>query len=161
MSKVRGTRDFKIRMATKNDVPEILSLIKELAGYEKLLHAVEATEQSLHESLFIKRAAEALIAEDANQVYGFALFFHNFSTFVGKPGLYLEDIYVRPQFRGLGIGKAIFMELKRIAVDRNCGRMEWSVLDWNKSAIDFYKSLGAEAMDTWTVYRLNETDIKQ
>lgn len=153
--------DLTIRAAVESDVPMVLSLIRELAGYEKLLHAVEATEERLHDSLFVKNAAEALIAEDANQVYGFALFFHNFSTFVGKPGLYLEDIYVKPAFRGFGIGKAIFRRLMDIAAERDCGRMEWSVLKWNTPAIEFYKSLGASAMDEWTVYRLSEKDLKK
>ncbi|MFN0243547.1 MAG: N-acetyltransferase family protein [Planctomycetota bacterium] len=144
-----------ISPATPADVPTILTLIRELAEYERLSHAVVATEEHVHASLFGERPrAEALLARDDRAVAGFALFFHNYSTFVGRPGLYLEDLFVRPAFRGRGIGRALLAELARIAVERDCGRMEWSVLDWNVDAIGFYEKLGAQPMSEWTVFRL-------
>jgi GNAT superfamily N-acetyltransferase len=150
-----------IRPATPNDVPTILTLIRELAEYEKLAHQVEATEPLLHEALFGRQpACEVLMAEMGSDTVGYALYFHNFSTFVGRKGLYLEDIYVRPERRGAGIGRALLSALAGIALERNCGRMEWSVLDWNESAIRFYRSLGAELMDGWTTCRLTESDIR-
>ncbi len=150
-----------IRPATPNDVPTILTLIRELAEYEKLAHQVQATEPLLHEALFGSQpACEVLMAEMGSDTVGYALYFHNFSTFVGRKGLYLEDIYVRPERRGAGIGRALLSALAGIALERNCGRMEWSVLDWNESAIRFYRSLGAELMDGWTTCRLNESDIR-
>ncbi len=146
---------MQIREATPADVPLILSLIRELARYEKLEHSVVATEDILRESLFGPRAyAETLILEDQEGPQGFALFFHNFSTFVGRPGLYLEDLFVKPEARGKGYGKALLARLARIARDRNCGRFEWSVLDWNEPSIQFYKSLGAVPLDEWTMYRV-------
>ena len=149
-----------IREATKKDVPLILSLIKELAVYEKLLHEVVATEDQLTEMLFgQKKYAEVLIANYDNENAGFALFFHNFSTFLGKPGIYLEDLYVKPQLRGKGIGKSILLSLVKLAKERNCGRVEWAVLNWNEPSIKFYKSLGAKPMNQWTVYRLSEDEI--
>ncbi len=149
-----------IREATKRDVALILSLIKELAVYEKLLHEVVATEDQLTEMLFgQKKYAEVLIANYDNENAGFALFFHNFSTFLGKPGIYLEDIYVKPQLRGKGIGKSLLLSLVKLAKERNCGRVEWAVLNWNESSIKFYKSLGAKPMNQWTVYRLSEDEI--
>jgi len=149
-----------IREATKKDVPLILSLIKELAVYEKLLHEVVATEDQLTEMLFgQKKYAEVLIANYDNENAGFALFFHNFSTFLGKPGIYLEDLYVKPQLRGKGIGKSLLLSLVKLAKKRNCGRVEWAVLNWNEPSIKFYKSLGAKPMNQWTVYRLSEDEI--
>jgi GNAT superfamily N-acetyltransferase len=147
--------DLYIRYAARDDVPVLLSLIRELAEFEKLLHAMQASEAELAEELFgSKRVAEALIAELSGEVVGFALFFHNFSTFVGRKGLYLEDLYVRPHARRRGVGRALITFVAKIAVERRCGRFEWSVLDWNTRAIDFYRSLGAVAMDEWTVQRV-------
>jgi GNAT superfamily N-acetyltransferase len=144
-----------IRPATSDDVALIAQLIRELAEYEKLAHAAVATEAGLHEQLFGERpAAEVLIAEADGAPAGFALFFHSFSTFLGKRGLYLEDLFVRPAFRGLGLGRHLMAALARIAVQRDCGRFEWSVLDWNEPAIGFYRRLGAVGMDAWTVQRL-------
>ncbi|WP_240126478.1 GNAT family N-acetyltransferase [Thermomonas alba] len=148
-------RVLSIRPATAGDVPLIHQLIVELAEYEQLAHAVVATEADLHAQLFGERpAAEVLIGEVNGEAAGFALFFHNFSTFLGKRGLYLEDLYVRPAFRGAGLGRHLMAALARIAVQRGCGRFEWSVLDWNQPAIAFYRRLGATGMDEWTVQRL-------
>jgi len=144
-----------IRTATADDVPVILAFIRELAEYERLSDAVVATEASLTTALFGQApAAEVLIAELDGAPAGFALFFHNFSTFLSRRGLYLEDLYVRPAHRRLGIGRALFRRLAALAVERGCGRMEWSVLDWNESAQRFYEGLGAVPMDEWTTYRL-------
>ena len=158
----KNSDKIKIRSAEIKDSEIILKLIKELSVYEKLSHTVINNEVLLKENLFGKRKfAEVLIADFENQSVGFALFFHNYSTFVGKPGIYLEDLYVKPEMRGKGIGKALFLELIKIAKERNCGRVEWSVLNWNKSAIDFYKSMGAIPMDEWTVYRLTSDKIEE
>jgi len=158
----KNSDKIKIRSAEIKDSEIILKLIKELSVYEKLSHTVINNEVLLKENLFGKRKfAEVLIADFENQPVGFALFFHNYSTFVGKPGIYLEDLYVKPEMRGKGIGKALFLELIKIAKERNCGRVEWSVLNWNKSAIDFYKSMGAIPMDEWTVYRLTSDKIEE
>ena len=147
--------DLYIRYATRDDVSVLLSLIRELAEFEKLLHVVQASEAELAAELFgAPRVAEALIAELSGEVVGFALFFHNFSTFVGRKGLYLEDLYVQPHARRRGVGRALITFVAKIAVERRCGRFEWSVLDWNTRAIDFYRSLGAIAMDEWTVQRV-------
>lgn len=147
-----GTR---IREATERDVPLILSFIRALAEYEKLSHEVGATEEDLLANLFGGRPfAEVLIAEQDEAPAGFALFFHNFSTFLGKPGIYLEDLYVKPEFRGAGTGKKLLVHLARLAKERGCGRLEWWVLDWNEPSIGFYRKIGAVAMDDWTVYRL-------
>ncbi len=144
-----------IRPATRADVPTIVSLIRALAVYERLPHEVELDDAALAEHLFGPRPyAECLMAEDAGAVVGFALFFHNYSTFGGKPGLYLEDLFVIPEARGRGHGKALFVELAKLATARNCGRLEWAVLDWNEPAIGFYQKLGAVAKDEWTTYRL-------
>lgn len=144
-----------IRPATAGDATTIATLIRELAEYELLAHEVVLDERRLHEHLFGPRPfAEVLLAEERGEVVGFALFFHNYSTFLGRPGVYLEDLFVRPQHRGRGHGKALLSAVARLAVQRGCGRLEWSVLDWNESAIGFYRSLGAVAMDEWTVYRL-------
>ncbi len=139
---------MEIRTATEADVPLILSLIKELAEYERLFHEVSATEDVLRESLFGERqGAEALIGYHERAPAGFALFFHNFSTFLGRPGIYLEDLYVRSEFRGKGVGRAMLVYLAKLAKERNCGRLEWSVLDWNEPAISLYRSIGAAPMD--------------
>ncbi|MDE2407509.1 MAG: GNAT family N-acetyltransferase [Xanthomonadaceae bacterium] len=144
-----------IRAATPEDVPLIRQLITELADYERLADAAVATDTDLLAQLFGPHpAAEVLIGEVDGEAAGFALFFHNFSTFLGKRGLYLEDIYVRPQHRGCGLGKHLMAMLARIAVQRGCGRFEWSVLDWNTDAIGFYRRIGAVGMDAWTVQRL-------
>jgi GNAT superfamily N-acetyltransferase len=144
-----------IRPATADDVPLIRQLIVELAEYERMRDAVVATDAQLREHLFgTQPAAEVLIGEVDGQPAGFALFFHNFSTFLGQRGLYLEDLFVRPQFRGAGLGKHLMATLARIAVQRGCGRFEWSVLDWNAPSIGFYRSIGAVGMDEWTVQRL-------
>jgi GNAT superfamily N-acetyltransferase len=146
-----------IRSAVESDVPLILSFINELAEYEKLLHQVKVTEELLRESLFgAKRFVEVLIAEYNGEPAGQALFFHNFSTFIGRPGIYLEDLYVRPHLRGNGIGKALLQSLINLAKERNCGRAEWAVLDWNKPSINFYKSIGANPMNEWIIFRLTE-----
>ncbi len=146
---------FEIRSATSADVPGILSFINKLAVYEKLAHEVTATEAGLQETLFgERRYAEVVIAYHHGQPVGFALFFHNYSTFLGKPGIYLEDLYVDEDQRGKGFGKALLIHLARLAEERNCGRLEWSVLDWNEPAIKFYKSLGAVPLDEWTVFRV-------
>jgi len=153
---------IKIRFAEIHDTPTILHLIKELSVYEKLAHTVINTEDQIKTYLFgHHKFAEVLIANFDNHPVGFALFFHNYSTFVGKPGIYLEDLFVLPEMRGKGVGKKLFLELVRIAKDRNCGRIEWSVLNWNKPAIDFYKNMGAIPMDEWTVYRLTEDKISK
>lgn len=145
-----------IRPAVPADLSAIVTLIRALAEYEKLAHAVVLDEAALATHLFGPRPyAECLLAEDGGAVVGFALFFHNYSTFVGKPGIYLEDLFVYPEHRGKGHGKALLLELARLAVARGCGRLEWAVLDWNEPAIGFYKSLGAVPMDEWTVYRLS------
>lgn len=146
---------LNIRAAERSDTALILELIRGLAEYEKLSHEVVATPELLEKWLFGERpVAEVLIAEWEGLPRGFALFFHNFSTFLGRPGFYLEDLYVQPEFRGRGIGKALLLRLARLAVERGYGRVEWSVLDWNEPAIRFYKSLGAKPMDEWTVFRL-------
>ena len=147
--------DFKLRFATVHDVPLILSFIKQLADYEKLSHEVVATEDILRETLFGERkGAEVIIGEYKKEAVGFALFFHNFSTFLGRPGLYLEDLYIKPEMRGKDLGKIMLSYLAHLAKERGCGRLEWWVLDWNEPSINFYKSLGATAMDEWTVFRL-------
>lgn len=143
------------RSAERRDVPLILRYIRELARYEKLEEEVVATEEILEEWLFDKEKAEVIFAVVEGKEVGFALFFHNFSTFLGRAGIYLEDLYVEPAHRGQGIGTALLRELARIAVSRGCGRLEWWCLDWNKPSIEFYRSLGAEAMDDWTVYRIS------
>ena len=158
MSEVTGTQipGFTIRFASERDVPLILQFIRGLAEYERLTHEVTATEELLRETLFgARRVAEVIIGEYEGEPVGFALFFHNFSTFLGRPGIYLEDLFVRPEMRGRGFGRMLLTYLAKLARERNCGRLEWSVLDWNEPAIDFYKRLGAVAMEDWTVYRLS------
>lgn len=146
---------LRIDSATERDLPLILNFIKKLAEYEKLSHVVVATEDLLRDALFGPRpGAEVLIANWNDEPVGFALFFHNFSTFLGRRGIYLEDLFVDPPHRGKGIGKALLIHLAKIAKERNCGRFEWAVLDWNKPSIDFYKGLGAVPLDDWTSFRL-------
>lgn len=147
--------NIEIKAATAKDVPLILMFINELASYEKLSHEVVATEENLKQSLFGERAyAEVIFAYLDGVPVGFALFFHNFSTFLGKPGIYLEDLYVKPEIRGKGIGQKLLGYLAKLAKERNCGRLEWWVLDWNEPAINFYKRIGAKPMDEWTVFRV-------
>ncbi|WP_221631955.1 GNAT family N-acetyltransferase [Listeria booriae] len=146
--------ELQFRFAAEGDVPLVLRFIKELAEYEGMLDQVVATEEALHEWLFEKEKAEVLIGEYDGESVGFALFFHNFSTFLGRSGIYLEDLYVQPNVRGKGFGKAFLKRLAEIAVERGCGRLEWWCLDWNKLSIDFYLKMGAEAMEDWTVYRI-------
>jgi GNAT superfamily N-acetyltransferase len=147
--------DVRIERATERDVPVILGMIRALAEYERMSDQVTATEVGLRDALFGTRpGAEVLIAYVENRPAGFALFFHNFSTFLGRRGLYLEDLFVIPERRGGGVGQRLLEELARIAVERGCGRFEWSVLDWNEPAIGFYKRLGAQPMNEWTIFRL-------
>lgn len=148
------------RYAKESDTALILQFIKDLAEYEKMLHEVIATENMLREWLFDKKKAEVIFAVVDGAEVGFALFFHNFSTFLGRAGIYLEDLYVKPEFRGCGYGKFILKKLAQIAVERGCGRLEWWCLDWNKPSIDFYLSLGAEPMKDWTVYRIAGDTLK-
>lgn len=151
---------FKIRLATREDVATILSLIRELAEYERAPGEVVATEAGLTTALFGDHpAAEVLIGEEAGEPNCFALFFHNFSTWTGRRGLYLEDLFVRPDVRGKGYGKALLVRLAEIARDRECGRMEWAVLDWNEPAIQFYRKLGARPNEEWTIFRLTRDGI--
>ncbi|HEX9934804.1 MAG TPA: GNAT family N-acetyltransferase [bacterium] len=151
---------LSIRRATEKDVPLLLSFIRKIAAYEKLSNEVKTTESELRKSLFGKKpAAEAVIAYHENQPVGFAVYFHNFSTFMGRPGLYLEDLYMDEKHRGKGFGKALLLYLARLAKKRNCARFEWSVLDWNEPAIQFYKSLGAVPMNGWTVFRISGNDL--
>ena len=145
---------IKFRYAEEKDAAKILYFIKELAAYEKMLDEVIATEELLKEWIFEQKKAEVIFAIVDNKEIGFALFFHNFSTFLGRAGIYLEDLYVMPEYRGKGYGKALLKKLAQIAVERKCGRLEWWCLDWNQPSIDFYLSLGAEAMEEWTVYRI-------
>jgi GNAT superfamily N-acetyltransferase len=150
-----GIPGFTIRPARESDVPEVLAFIRKLAEYERLSHEVRATEEGLRAMLFGERAyAEVLLGEERGRPVGFALFFHTFSTFVGRPGLYLEDIFVDPGARGRSYGKAMMIHLARLALARGCGRFEWSVLDWNQPSIDFYRGLGARPLDEWTIYRI-------
>ncbi len=147
--------DIRISIATETDIPLILSFINGLAEYERLADQVVATEEILRDSLFgPQKFAEVVIARRENVAAGFAVFFHNFSTFLGRPGIYLEDLFVLPEFRKKGIGKALLTYLARLAVERKCGRMEWAVLDWNKSAMGFYGRMGAVCLDDWRIFRL-------
>jgi len=149
-----------IRPASAADTPVIARLIRRLAEYERLTHEVVLDEERLRDHLFgPRRYAEVLLVEDRGAVVGFALFFHNFSTFRGEPGIYLEDLFVEPEHRGRGYGKALLRELARLAVERGCGRLEWAVLNWNESAINFYRSLGARLMDDWKIYRLTDASL--
>jgi GNAT superfamily N-acetyltransferase len=152
--------NFEIRPARVEDVPVILELIRELAAYERAPDEVTATEEQLVDVLFGEKAvAEVLLAFEGKSPVGFAVFFHNFSTWLGRPGLYLEDLFVKPDKRGKGYGRALLVDLAKVARDRGCGRMEWAVLDWNEPAIKFYRSLGAKPMEEWTVFRLTRDGI--
>ncbi|HIR02333.1 MAG TPA: GNAT family N-acetyltransferase [Candidatus Aveggerthella stercoripullorum] len=153
--------DELFRTAERNDVGLILQFIRELADYEKMLDEVVADEATLEEWLFDKQKSEVIFVLEDGEEVGFALFFHNFSTFLGRAGIYLEDLYVRPEHRGKGYGKALLKKLASIAVERGCGRLEWWCLDWNKPSIDFYLSLGAEPMSDWTVYRIAGETLTQ
>jgi GNAT superfamily N-acetyltransferase len=156
------TPDVRIEIATATEVPVILRMITALAAYEKLAHEVTATEERLRHSLFgPQKRAEVLLAYAGVEPVGFAVVFHSFSTFLGQPGLYLEDLFVMPDWRGRGIGKRLFARAAWMAVERGCGRMEWAVLDWNQPAIGFYKKLGARAMEEWTVYRLTGQALEE
>ena len=160
MDAAAQTTEFRIREATSSDAPLILALIRELAEYERAPNDVKATEADIGDVLFGKKpAAEVLLAFEGDEAVGFAVFFHNFSTWLGRPGLYLEDLFVRPEHRGKGYGRALLVHLAKIARDRGCGRMEWAVLNWNTPAIEFYNKLGAAPMDEWTVFRLKRDGI--
>ena len=153
--------EITIRYAQESDIPQILFFIRELASYENMLDDVVATEDLLREWIFEKKKAEVIFAEENSEPVGFALFFHNFSTFLGQAGLYLEDLFVKPEHRGKGIGKALLQRLAQITMERGCGRLEWACLDWNKPSIDFYLSLGAAPMDQWTIYRLTGETLRR
>lgn len=163
MTRMQGPPpDFAIRPAGPADVPLILSFVRKLADYERLSHEVQATEATLQEMLFGPRPyAEVIFAEEAGRAVGFALYFHNFSTFVGRPGIYLEDLFVDPEARGKAYGRAMMAYLAQLAVERGCGRFEWSVLDWNEPSIDFYRRLGARPLDDWTVYRIAGAELER
>ena len=152
---------MEIRYAERKDTAIILNFIKDLASYENMLDQVVATEALLEEWLFEKKAAEVIFALEDGREVGFALFFHNFSTFLGRAGIYLEDLFVLPEYRGRGYGKGLLRKLAQIALERGCGRLEWACLDWNKPSIDFYLSLGAQPMDEWTTYRLTGDTLRK
>jgi GNAT superfamily N-acetyltransferase len=157
---MKGVASLQIRLARVEDVPVILQLIRDLATYERAPDEVTATEEQLVDVLFGQHpAAEVLLAFEEQLAIGFAVYFYNFSTWLGRPGLYLEDLFVKPEKRGKGYGRALLVELAKIARDRGCGRMEWAVLDWNEPAIRFYRALGAKPMDEWTVFRLTREEI--
>ena len=156
-----NTNTLEFRFAVRKDIPLILKFIKALAQYEKMEQEVVATEQLLEEWIFDKGKAEVLFAVTGGREVGFALFFHNFSTFLGRAGIYLEDLFVLPEYRGRGYGKKILRKLASIAADRGCGRLEWACLNWNKPSIDFYLSLGAVPMNDWTVYRVTGSTLNQ
>lgn len=155
------TEGFSIRFAEDKDVPLILKFIRGIAEYEKMLEQVVATEELLREWVFEKQSAKVIIGELDGVPVGFSLFFHNFSTFMGRAGLYIEDIFVWPEYRGKGFGKALFLYLAKLAHDEGCGRMEWCCLDWNQPSIDFYRSMGARSMDGWSTYRLTKEQLKE
>lgn len=153
--------NISFRYAEKKDAALILEFIRELAEYEKMLDDVVATEELLREWIFEKNKAEVIFALENGREVGFALFFHNFSTFLGRAGIYLEDLYVKPEFRGRGYGKGLLKKLAQIALERECGRLEWTCLDWNRPSIDFYLSLDAKPMDEWTIYRLTGDSLRK
>jgi len=152
---------LEYRFAKENDVNKIFNFIKELAVYEKMEDEVVATEELLHNWLFVEKKAEVIFALEEGKEVGFALFFHNFSTFLGRGGIYLEDMFVLPSYRGRGYGKGLIKTLAKIALERNCGRLEWTCLDWNKQSIDFYLSLGAKPMEEWRIYRLQGKSLEE
>ncbi|MBA3342354.1 MAG: GNAT family N-acetyltransferase [Gemmatimonadaceae bacterium] len=157
-----GASDVSVRKAAESDVPVILDFIRALSEYERLAHACVATEESLRDTLFTDPpAAEVLIASIGGEPVGFALFFHNYSTFLAQRGVFLEDLFVIPAARGRGVGRALLAALAQIAVQRNCGRLEWYVLDWNETAIGFYRRLGAVAMDEWTTFRVTDAQLRE
>ena len=151
---------FNIRPARPDEAGVVLDLIKQLAVYERCENDVVADEATILQSLFVERSAEVVLAEEEGMVVGFALFFHNFSTFVGRKGMYLEDLFVIPEKRGLGYGKALLKYVAKLAVQRNCGRMKWICLDWNEPSLRIYRSIGAVPMSDWTVQRLDEQELK-
>ncbi|MBS5956618.1 MAG: GNAT family N-acetyltransferase [Clostridiales bacterium] len=153
--------EITFRYADRQDLGLILEYIKELAEYEKLQDEVVATEEILEEWIFNQKKAEVILAQADGKEAGFILFFHNFSTFLGRAGIYLEDLFVRSEYRGAGVGKALLKKLASITVERGCGRLEWSCLDWNQKSIDFYRSMGAVSMEEWTVYRVTGDSLKQ
>ena len=161
MNYVTDKENFILRKATEEDIPSILKFIYEIAEYENMRNEVVATEESLHKSIFQNNRAEALIAELDGKEIGYVIYFYNFSTFIGRDGLYIEDIFIRKSYRGLGLGKEIFKVLGKIAREEGCKRIEWCCLNWNKPSISFYKSLGAKAMDEWTTFRLTEEYINR
>ena len=152
---------FTLRKAQPGDAGLVLYFIKKLAEYEKLLDQVEADEETLHQSLFVKKAAQVLIAEEDGVPIGYALYFYNFSTFTGRPGLYIEDVFILPEYRGKGYGTQIFRRLANIALEEGCARMEWICLDWNEPSLQFYRNMGAVPMDEWTVQRLSEETLRK
>lgn len=154
-------KTFTIRAARPDEAGLVLDFIKKIAEYEKCSADVVADEATIHHSLFVEHSAEVVFAEEDGTPVGFALYFHNFSTFVGRKGMYLEDLYILPEKRGLGYGKALLKYVARLAVERNCGRMEWICLDWNEPALKVYRSIGARPMSEWTVQRLDEATLKQ
>ena len=156
-----AAENFSYRYATENDVATIIDMVKQLAEYENMLDQVVATEELMKKWLFEEKKAEVIFALEGKTVVGMALFFHNFSTFLGRAGIYLEDLFVLPEYRGKGYGKGLLKTLARITVERGCGRLEWSCLDWNRPSIDFYLSLGATPMDEWTVYRLTGNTLEK
>ena len=154
-------KSFTIRPARPDEAGLVLDFIRKLAVYEKCAGDVVADEANIHHSLFVERSAEVVFGEEDGSVVGFALFFHNFSTFVGRKGMYLEDLFILPEKRGLGYGKALLKYVAKLAVERNCGRMEWICLNWNESALSVYRSIGAAPLSDWTVQRLDEEALKQ
>jgi len=154
--------ELQIRAAAREDAAPILEMVKELAAYERLLHTVQATEADLREALFGPRpVAEAIVADRGGRAVGFALYFHNYSTFIGRPGIYVEDLYVRPAHRGQGIGGALMRHIIRLARDRRCGRVEWAALEWNEPAIRFYEAMGAKALNEWRLFRLTQEAMEK
>ena len=161
-TKISSKKDgFIIRRAEERDAALLLDFIRRLADYEKRLQEVVATEEDIKSVVFERKIAEALIAEHMGKPAGFAIFFYNFSTFLGKPGIYIEDLFVSPEFRGKGLGKLIFSFIAKLAIQRNCGRVEWTVLTWNEPAINFYKKIGALPKDEWMLYKINGNALKE
>lgn len=157
-TKIKG---LKFKKTTEDDIPTILEFIKKIAEYEKMLNEVVATEKTLKESIFQNNRAQALLIEFEDKIIGYIIYFFNFSTFIGRAGLYLEDIYIEPEYRGNGIGKEAFKVLVHVAKNEKCERMEWVCLNWNKSSLDFYKSIGAKQMNEWVIHRLDKEEIQK